>query len=417
WIDLAAELAPSGVHVYEVDCDAKENKAMCRKAGVQAYPTLKFFNHGASAEYMGKRDVKAMEQFALKAISATTIKPLATSSDLDLALATDDVVVLFLHPSSAAGESISLAHTAAKSLLSAQATFYASSAPSIFSALSLPTDSAPRFVVFKSGSSAPADTWVVPFVADGDKGKHKALYASVLAQTQAWLRTARLPLAFELSGATYADAFPSSAEVAAAHKAGAGDPPLVGVAVLSRAGLGAGYEEAVREVEALATGWGERRRMAGEGQGRDVLWTWVDGDRWKGWARSMFDVKMGAREGPRVVISDPKDLSYYPLALDTQQPLDLSSPTAVFELIEQGVYTGKAVRRSSKGRVERWSEATVHRLSSLYHLSTSHPFLALALVATSWYLIWKGLRRAFKPEPSTGNVYHNGGIARAPKRE
>lgn len=41
WKDLAAALAPAGVHVYEVDCDAAENKKACRKQGVQAYPTLK----------------------------------------------------------------------------------------------------------------------------------------------------------------------------------------------------------------------------------------------------------------------------------------------------------------------------------------------------------------------------------------
>ena len=41
WKELAEVLAPAGVHVYEVDCDAAENKRACRTQGVQGYPTLK----------------------------------------------------------------------------------------------------------------------------------------------------------------------------------------------------------------------------------------------------------------------------------------------------------------------------------------------------------------------------------------
>lgn len=40
WKDLAAAVAPSGIRIYEMDCDANENKKACKKEGVKAYPTL-----------------------------------------------------------------------------------------------------------------------------------------------------------------------------------------------------------------------------------------------------------------------------------------------------------------------------------------------------------------------------------------
>lgn len=87
-----------------------------------------------------------------------------------------------------------------------------------------------------------------------------------------------------------------------------GEPPLVGVAVLSRKGLkGKQFDAAKTMVERLAKGWNERRMGREEGKkGRDVLWTWVDGDKWAGWVRTMYDVKNGAADGPKLLIADPK---------------------------------------------------------------------------------------------------------------
>ncbi|BGO91043.1 hypothetical protein NBRC10512_000174 [Rhodotorula toruloides] len=99
WKDLTAAVAPSGIRIYEMDCDANENKKACRKEGVKAYPTLQFYNKGASVEYMGKRSVDAFRDFALKAMSATSIKPIANEYELRRAAKEDKVFVLFLHAS------------------------------------------------------------------------------------------------------------------------------------------------------------------------------------------------------------------------------------------------------------------------------------------------------------------------------
>lgn len=86
---MATSLA-NQVHVYEMDCDAAENKKVCAGEKVRAFPTLilyvtcgtsvcvvlliasslRSYNKGGSVVYNGKRDVETMKSFALKAVSA-----------------------------------------------------------------------------------------------------------------------------------------------------------------------------------------------------------------------------------------------------------------------------------------------------------------------------------------------------------
>lgn len=331
---------------------------MCRNEGVQAYPTLILcvfrlplrlpvrseqedkcrqyadevlttvcvisYNKGASVEYHGQRTVEAMKEFALKAMAAcvsllllfvcriltrcpdlsTTVTAVESEVDLKRSIADEPVVILFLHSPSTSTDSTSLAHSAAKSLLGAQATYLSSSSPEIFDLFSIAPSAPPTFLTFKDHSPTPYSSFVLPSI-DAGSPKHR------LALTKQYLRTAKLPIVSELNGATYTDMMPPSSDLV-----GSTPPPLVGLVVLSRKGLGDApdFEIAKSAFEQVAKGWVERRRMNGKsGEGvedgenkRDVVWAWVDGDKWKGWARSMFDVKDGAKDGPKVVIVDPK---------------------------------------------------------------------------------------------------------------
>ncbi|GAA5895299.1 hypothetical protein JCM6882_006638 [Rhodosporidiobolus microsporus] len=409
WKDLAETLS-TAVHVYEMDCDAAENKKVCRGEKVQAYPTLIFYNKGASVEYHGKRDVESMKQFALKAMASTTIKPVANEVDLKHAVSADPVVILFLHSSSSSADDVALAQSASKSLLGSTAPVYSSTSPSLFTLFSLPADQ-PTLLTFKDGSLTPSSTFAIPSSTTGQSPQLR------LALAKQYLRTAKLPIVSELNGATYADLMPSAADLVDAE---ANPPPLVGLAVLSRKGLGPdGFKNAQSLFEGVAGGWTERRRMDGaegvEGgeKRREVLWAWVDGDKWAGWARTMFDVKEGAKKGPRVVIADPKDLTYYSTTL-AGEPLELTS-SAVYELIEQGIFTGKAKAESSRNAFERFGASTLALFTTLYTSATAHPILALLTVAASWYLLWKALKKAFASDhgPAAGGYQP----VRGPKRE
>ncbi|GAA5837555.1 hypothetical protein JCM11251_002012 [Rhodosporidiobolus azoricus] len=406
WKDLAETLS-TAVHVYEMDCDAAENKKVCHGEKVQAYPTLIFYNKGASVEYHGKRDVESMKQFALKAMASTTIKPLANQGELEHAISLDPVSILFLHPTSASKDDIALAQSAAKSLLGSTAPVYSSTNSALYTFFSLPADQ-PTFLTFKDGSLSPVSTFAVPSSLTGQSPQLR------LAKTKQYLRTAKLPTVSELNGATYSDLMPpASALVDVATN----PPPLVGLAVLSRKGLGPdGFKNALSLFEGVAKGWGERRRMDGAADGdkkREVLWAWVDGDKWAGWARTMFDVKEGAKKGPRVVIADPKDLTYYATTL-ANEPLELTS-SAVYELIEQGIFTGKATASSSRNAFERFGASVVAFFTAIWLTASSHPILTGLTVAASWYLLWKLLKKAFS---SDGGV-PGGGYqpVRGPKRE
>ncbi|BGP39429.1 hypothetical protein JCM10450v2_003382 [Rhodotorula kratochvilovae] len=393
WKDLAEALAPAGVHVYEVDCDAAENKKACRAEGVKGYPTLMFYNKGAAVEYLGKRDVKALETFALKAMSATTVKKLDGEHELKRAVREDDVVVLFLHSPETSKEDIDVAHAAAKSLLGGSP-FYDSSSPDLLALFSVPADQ-PTLLTLKDHSLSASSSFPLPLSSSGLSTIKR------LAATHAWLRSAKLPTVTELTSATFPDLMPTT-----------GSPPLVGLAVLSRKGLGdEGFESAKGAVGVLARGWAERRAKGAEG--RDVLWAWVDGDKWAGWVRSMYDVKMGGRDGPALVLVDPKALSYWPTSL-SGSPLELNSPPSVYELIEQGIYTSVAKPRSSRQFLDRIAHSAVDRFTAFYDWCWAHPLLALLAVVASWVALWKVLRRAFAP---AGYAPLQGGAVRGPKRE
>lgn len=181
---------------------------------------------------------------------------------------------------------------------------YSTSAPALFQLYSIPSDQL-TFLTFKAHSRDPYDVFAVPHSSRGATPRQR------LEATRHWLRSAKVPLVSELTAATFGELMPS--EKSATGPGGKPLlPPLVGLAVLSRRGLGAEALERAKEVvKQMAESWVEKRRVnkakgVGGEEERDVLWAWVDGDKWAGWARSMYDVKLGARDGPKVVIADPK---------------------------------------------------------------------------------------------------------------
>ncbi|GAA5957730.1 hypothetical protein JCM21900_004954 [Sporobolomyces salmonicolor] len=390
WIDLASALSDI-VHVYEVDCDAAENKGVCRRENVRAYPTLIFYNRGASVEYHGKRNLNSMKEWALKTVETTTIKPLANEYELKQAVSADDVIVLFLHNAEAPQDDANLARAAAKSVMGSTP-FYASSSPDLFTLFSVSTSSPPTFLVFKDHSLAPASSFSLPPASFSRNQRGR--------KTIQWLRSAKLPTVSELNGGTYNDLMPSDG--------GDEPPPLVGLAVLSRKGLGsdAAFENAKGSFERLARGWTERSRTGTRAKGRDVNWAWVDGDRWSGWARSMYDVKAGAQDGPVLLVADPKELVYWKTT-PAGEPLELGT-SAVYDLIENGIYTGTARSKSSQNMVERGMKSIIRTFSYLYATATAHPFLAFILIVGSWLGFWFALKRLVGPIPSAGPARSSG---------
>ncbi|KAK4052567.1 hypothetical protein OIO90_004336 [Microbotryomycetes sp. JL221] len=396
WADMATSLA-GNVHVYEVDCDDADNKRMCRDEGIKAFPTLIFYHKGSSVEYHGKRDVATMKNFALKAVSATSIKPIANEYELKRAAAEEDVIILFLHSSDTSKEDKDLATSAAKTLLGG-APFYTSTSLDLYHLFNLPPLK-PYLLSFKDGSVTPVDLLSLDqndlqaqIVASsktmkGDKASNsKEVNNPVQARfdlTKQWLRSAKLPTLTELSGSTFNDLMPKE-----------GDPPLVALAILSRKGLSKPHEfdQAREKMLSLAQQWKSRRTaqrketIVGDQLGREVVWSWVDGDRWAGWIRKMYDVKMGGIQGPEIVIADPKAMTYWKTST-SGSPLSFEA-SDVFNLIEQGIYSGSVKPASSLSTIDKLSSQVANLPKSSLSQASQHPILTGLVVLLSWILVW-----------------------------
>ncbi|GAA6012954.1 hypothetical protein JCM11491_000919 [Sporobolomyces phaffii] len=392
WESLAASLT-SQVHVYEVDCDEAQNKGICRQEGVQAYPTLIFYNHGAVVEYHGRREEKAMKEWSLKTIESTTIKPVFSEFELQQAIERDPVIVLFLYSNNNSNDDIALAREAAKSQMGSTP-FLASTSPELFSRFSVPESSPPTFLVFKSSSLTPTSSFSLP---PKPLTKRKRV-----EQTRNWLRGAKLPVVSELNGSTYPELFPEDADATL---------PYVTLGFFSRKGLQGEFDGTLKKFEESALEWSQTPQMHGQ---RSVVWAWVDGDRWAPWSRSSYDVKMGALDRPVVLISDPYNRVYWKDSL-TGTPLRVGDPS-VYDLIREGVWTGTVPGVSSDGVVGRWSKAFVKSTSGVFSAAMAHPFLTFFLVLLSWVGLAVLLQKLFASPISNasngGNGYKSDGFVK-----
>ncbi len=179
-----------------------------------------------------------------------------------------------------------LASATAKSLLGS-APFYTSASHELFAHFGLTIT--PTLLVFKDfHSTFPAATLQLPPASLSPRER--------LLQTKDWLATAKLPTLNEVNAETYADVMRST-----------GSAPYVGLVVLSRAKMGSRFEEYRDQVKTAANAWGEKRRGMTEsekGAERDLVWAWVDGDKWAQWIKTMYEVN--ASEEPLLIIADAK---------------------------------------------------------------------------------------------------------------
>ena len=152
---------------------------------------------------------------------------------------------------------------------------YISSAPELFSHFSVPITSDYSLIALKDGdSSAAAQFW---FNAQTSVG-----------ELSDWLQTHRFPLAMELGEGSFQEVMNAEGK------------PLV--VLVSVAASGTEHDRAVETVRKLATQWrgtGAAQYAPAHGA-RQVVFTWMDQERWASWLKSMYGIK-----GPmQVVITD-----------------------------------------------------------------------------------------------------------------
>jgi thioredoxin domain-containing protein 5 len=157
---------------------------------------------------------------------------------------------------------------------------YTSSSPELFTRFSISTP------------------WALLALKDFDASGATAVYHKRFADKaniSKWLIANRIPTTVELSQETF------QLVMNAPHK------PLVVIASVNK-----GKKEKVAEkMKEIGKKWRVRKLNKGN---RDVVFTWMDTDKWASWLKNMYGVK--ATEEPTVIIADH--------SVSVQNPLELS---------------------------------------------------------------------------------------------
>jgi Thioredoxin-like domain len=152
---------------------------------------------------------------------------------------------------------------------------YISSAPELFRHFSVPVTSDFSLIALKDGDTSAAAQLL--FNAQTSVG-----------ELSKWLETHRLPLAMELGEGSFQEVMSAESK------------PLV--VLVSIAASGIEHDRIVETVRKLATQWrgtGAAQYAPAHGA-RQVVFTWMDQERWASWLKSMYGIK-----GPaKVVITD-----------------------------------------------------------------------------------------------------------------
>jgi hypothetical protein len=152
---------------------------------------------------------------------------------------------------------------------------YISSAPELFNHFALPTTSDFSLIALKDG--------------DASAAAHLQFNAQTsVEELSKWLQTHRLPLAMELGEGSFQEVMNAEGK------------PLVVLVSVTTSGIE--RDQIVETVHSLAAQWrrtGATQYTPAQGA-RQVVFVWMDQERWASWLKSMYGVK-----GPtQVVIVD-----------------------------------------------------------------------------------------------------------------
>jgi hypothetical protein len=152
---------------------------------------------------------------------------------------------------------------------------YISSAPELFNHFALPTTSDFSLIALKDG--------------DASAAAHLQFNAQTsVEELSKWLQTHRLPLAMELGEGSFQEVMNAEGK------------PLVVLVSVTTSGIE--RDQAVETVRSLAAQWrrtGATQYTPAQGA-RQVVFVWMDQERWASWLKSMYGVK----EPTQVVIVD-----------------------------------------------------------------------------------------------------------------
>ncbi|KAF8164798.1 protein disulfide isomerase [Crassisporium funariophilum] len=372
WKQLARHMQ-SKLTVAEVNCD--DHGALCKAQGIQGYPTLVYYNDGAKSEYNGGRKLEQLKAFSEKA-SAAGVQPLDKPEDLEAHVAKEDVVYLLLH-SSADTELLSFVREASASLLGTP-TIYASSSPSLRTRFSVPV----------------AAPWAIIGLKDHDTElPAAAFYGSpsiTSSKLKSWLLAHRVPTVLELTQDSFQGVM------------NAPQAPLVVIAAADKDTK----EKIQQRFRDVGKKWRVRTDGSGVVHGREVVFTWMDVDKWAEWMKSMYGItpavdkeKVGGIENVKVVIADHSKLIYYD-SDRSGNAIKFTSSASIFSAVDDAA-SGKTSFKHSENMVERIARYLSNKLKSIETYVVEKPMNAILFILIAVGLLFWGLHRLIGNDTSS----------------
>jgi thioredoxin domain-containing protein 5 len=348
WTQLARHMQHK-LNVAEVNCE--DYSALCKGQDVTGYPMLVYYANGAKTEYTGSRKFELLKNFTEKA--ATNAVEEIRVEHLEEKVRDHPVVYLLIY---AASDSRTLNEiTQASRILLGSVPIYTSSSPELFTRFGLTT------------------SWALLVLKDYDTSSPTAIYhnpnSDIVGLTQ-WLLTNRIPTTVELSQENFQQV------MNAPHK------PLVVIVAVSKSA----EEKVSDKVKEIGKKWRVSKSNKGK---RDVVFTWMDADKWASWLKNMYGIK--GKEGPVIVIADHSSYLYYDK--DQQdETIKLTSPS-IFATID-GIIHGSITPKHSENFAERLSRSLNAKLTSLEAFVINKPLQTISIVVIVLVLVFLAAKRA-----------------------
>ncbi|KAG5719962.1 Thioredoxin domain-containing protein 5, partial [Termitomyces sp. T112] len=141
--------------------------------------------------------------------------------------------------------------------------------------------------------------------------------------------------------------------------------------------------------------WRLRTKGSGLASGREVVWTWMDAEKWKNWMKSMYGIVVKEEDDDLddvpVVVADHQRLVYYDRDSHNHR-LEVSSSKSLFETVEAAA-AGKLSYKHSENLVERVARYLNTKMVSLETYVVTYPWRAATFLCMIFVGIFFVLKR------------------------
>ncbi|KAG7446145.1 thioredoxin-domain-containing protein [Guyanagaster necrorhizus] len=332
----------------------EDHKALCTSQEVQGYPSLMYYSiTGAKNEYTNGRKLEQLAAFAERA-SGPAMKAI-DPEDLEHYIAKDDIIYVLLHTDN---DIVTYLTPTFSSLLGSPTVYtIANASESLTARYSIPASSAWSLIAFK----------------DHDSDTPTSVYTTMdVNGVLTWLLANRLPSTSELTQDTF-----QSIMKAPSH-------PLVVLA-----GVSAEKKDLVKQrFEEISASFRSKSSV-----NREVVFAWMDIERWKDWMKSMYGIKTRSKalDDVEVVIADHHALIYWNVDAEGK-PINLSNEKGMFSAIE-GAARGKITPLHSENTVERLARYLNGKAVAIEGYVVNNPLRTVFFVGFGFVVVILAIRR------------------------